>query len=275
MDNKESFLDIQIFEDFGLKVKHVIIGFVAFVLIIFALSSIKFIGAGQAAIVFNRFRGMSDITLREGINFVNPITVKTKIYDLKLQKTEYTQIEGMSADNQTIGLSLAINWKLQPTHLKEIYQTIVGNVEDTVMHNVIYEVSKASLGKFKIGDIAKNREDLRKVIEDNLKDRMTQYYIDIINISVVDVQFSKEYENAIEAKQVAEQNAQKAEYEKMVVIRAAEGQSRANQLLQQSATKAVIQLEWLKKWNGVLPTVIGGNNTDLLLNMNGNGVAAQ
>lgn len=261
--------------EFELNEKVIVKIIIGVILFFVLLSSVKFIGPGQSAVVFNRFRGMSDLTLREGINFVNPITVKTRTYNLKLQKTDYGNIEGMSADNQTISLFLAINWKYQPNHLKEIYQTIVGNVEDTVMQNVVYEVSKANLGKFKIGEIATNREALRKVVQDNLTSRMSPYFIDIVNVSITNVEFSGEYEKAIEAKQVAEQNAQKAEYEKIATIRAAEGQARANQLLQSSATRAVIQLEWIKKWNGAIPQVISGSGTGVFLNMNGSGLATE
>lgn len=249
-----------------------VIGVIAFFIAMsLIMNSVRFVGPGEAAVVFNKFRGMSNITLREGINFVNPITVKSKTYDLKLQKSDFTKIEGMSADNQTITLALAINWKLQPTKLKEIYQTIIGNVEDTIMHNVVLEVAKADLGKYKIGDIAVNRELLRKDIENNLKARMVQYYIDINNISIVDVQFSDEYEKAIEAKQVAQQKALEAEYAKQAKIREAEGQARSNELLQQTVTPKVIQLKWIEKWNGALPTVMS-DKSNMLLDM---GKAAQ
>lgn len=233
----------------------------------FLLSSIKFIGAGDAAVVFNRFRGMSNMTLREGINFVNPLTVKTRTYSLKLQKSDFAKVVGMSSDNQTIGLSMAINWKYQPVHLKEIYQTIIGSVEDTVMHNVVYEVSKANLGKYKIGDIAVNREALRKDIENNLKDRMAQYFIDINNISIVDVQFSDDYEKAIEAKQVAQQKALEAEYNKQAAIREAEGQAQSYKLIQQTITPILVKQKWIEKWDGHLPQYMAGSDSGVILNM--------
>jgi hypothetical protein len=118
-----------------IEVKHIVYGVICFVVMLFFLNTIKFIGAGESAIVFNKFSGMTDKRLNEGINFINPLTDTIKKYSLKTQIANYEKIEGMSADNQTIGLTLAINWKLQPTHLKDVYQTIVGRVDSKSQTN--------------------------------------------------------------------------------------------------------------------------------------------
>jgi regulator of protease activity HflC (stomatin/prohibitin superfamily) len=245
------------------------VGIVVFLIILVLFNPVKFIGAGESGVVFNRFLGMTDRRLEQGFNLINPITDSVKVYGLKVRVTDYPEIDGMSSDNQTIKLHIAINWKYQPDHLSDIYTKIVGNIEDTVMLNIVNEVIKANLGKVQIGEIAKNREGLRIAIEKNLKIRMSEYYVDIVNLSIVNVDYSADFEKAVENKQVAQQQAQQAEYEKQAAIAKAEGQARSNQLLQQNATKAVIELKLIEKWNGVLPTTMTGDKSSILLSIAG------
>lgn len=246
---------------FGMGVIVVIVSIAMFTM------SIKFVGAGEALVKFNRFTGSTKVTLRQGLNVVFPVTTKAKRYNLKMDVSDFPLIDGMSADNQTIKLHITINWKYQPDHLVDIYQKIIGNVEDTVMHNIVNETVKASLGKVQINDIAKNREGLRKDMEQTLRARMTEYFVDVMNLSITNVDYSEEFEKAVEAKQVAQQQAQAAEYNKQAKIREAEGQAQSNKLMQQTASQLVLKQQWIQKWDGKLPNVITGSQTGLMIDM--------
>jgi len=234
-------------------------------LIIFLAATIKFIGAGESAIIFNRYKGMSDRILREGINFVNPITDKVIKYDLKVRRSDFGKLEGMSADNQTIWIDITVNWKLQPDQLKNIYQKIVGDIRHTILENNVFEVAKAGLGKFKIDEIARTREDLKQEIENDLRERLKSFYIDVVNVAIANVDYSQEYDRAVEAKLVAQQKALEAEYQKQARIREAEALARSNQLLQKTITTLVLKQKWIEKWDGKLPTVLG--NEGLILDV--------
>jgi|GEM_PF-2551846 len=243
------------------------IGIAAGILFAFILVSwtIKFIGAGESAIIFNRYRGMTDRTLREGINFVNPVTDKVIKYDLKVRRSDFGKLEGMSADNQTILIDVTVNWKLQPKQLRNIYQKIVGDIRHTILENNVLEVAKAGLGKFKIDEIARNREALKKEIENDLKERLKTFYIDVVNVAIANVDYSDEYDKAVEAKLVAQQKALEAEYNKQAKIREAEAIAKSNQLLQKTITTLVLKQKWIEKWDGRLPTVLG--NESLILDV--------
>lgn len=236
--------------------KLIVNSFIVGVVLIFMVSCITYIGPGETAVQFHRFKGMTNRKFHEGINLKNPITDSVTKYSLKVRLTDYEKIEGMSSDNQTITMHIATNWKYQPDKLKDVYTKIVGNIEDTIMLNIVNETTKSCLGKVQIGEIAKNREGLRIDMENTLRKRMAEYYVDIVNLSVVNVEYSGDFEKAVEAKQVAQQKSQEAEYNKQAKIREAEGQARSNQLLQQSATKQVIALKYLERWDGKLPQVI-------------------
>ena len=148
--------------------------------------------------------------------------------------------------------------------LKEIYQTIQGNVEDTILYNAIIDTSKAELGKFRIDDIARNREKLKAAIQDTLTIRMKEKYVDIINISVTDVDYSDNYEKAIEAKLVAEQQAMEAKNQKEKTRYLAEAKAIENKNLARTITPLVLQQKYIEKWNGVLPTVMSEGSNILM-----------
>lgn len=252
----------------GLK-KELIIWFLVGLVISFLAGGIKFVSVGEAGVIFNKFSGMTDKKLKEGINWVNPMTEKSKIYDIKITKAELRGLEGLSLDSQTITLDLVINYKLDSFKLREIYQTIYGDIKENILYNAVVDTAKAELGKFRIDDVAKNRESLKKAIEDTLKSRLKEKYIDIINVSVTNVNYSETYEKAIEAKLVAEQEALEARNQKEKTRYLAEAKAIENKNLANTITPMVLKQKWLEKWDGKLPQVMTNGDSNLLMNVNG------
>jgi len=244
--------------------KYIIIG----IILMLVLNGITLISAGEAGVVFNRFSGMTDKKLQEGFNWVNPVTDRVRVYDVKVKKGEYAKVEGLSSDSQTIVLDLVINYKLDSEQLSEIYQKVHGNIETTILYNAVLDTSKAELGKFRIDDVARNREKLKAAIEDTLKVRMKEKYIDIINVSVTNVDYSDAYEKSIEAKLVAEQQALEAKNQKEKTRYLAEAKAIENKNLSRTITPLVLKQKWIEKWDGKLPSVMPGQSP-LMMNMGG------
>jgi len=240
--------------------KYFIIG----LLLMLILNGITLIGAGEAGVVFNRFTGMTDKNLKEGFNWVNPLTDKVRVYDVKVTKGEYTGVEGLSSDSQTIKLDLVVNYKLDSTQLRDIYQKVHGDIKNTLLLNAILDTSKAELGKFRIDDVARNREKLKAAIEETLRIRMKEKYIDIINVSVTNVDYSDAYEKSIEAKLIAEQQALEAKNMKEKTRYLAEAKAIENRNLAQTITPLVLRQKWIEKWDGKLPSVMPGNSNLLM-----------
>lgn len=251
----------------GLKKELITYFLVGFVLS-FLVSGVKFISVGEAGVIFNKFSGMTDRKLKEGINWVNPLTEKSKTYDIKITKAEFKALEGLSLDSQTIMLDLTINYKLDGLKLREIYQTIYGDIKENILWNAVIDTAKAELGKFRIDDVARNRESLKKAIEDTLKLRVKEKYIDIINVSVTNVNYSETYEKAIEAKLVAEQQALEAKNQKEKTRYQSEAKAIENKNLANTITPMVLKQKWLEKWDGKLPQVMTNGDSNLLMNVN-------
>jgi len=239
--------------------------FVGTLLLLF-LNGVVLVDVGEAGVVFNRFSGMTNKKIIEGFNWINPITEKVKVFDVKLTKCEYSKLSGLSSDSQTIFLDIVVNYKLDNMKLREIYQTVYGNIVDTILYNAVIDTSKAELGKFRIDDIARNRENLKSAIQETLKIRMKEKYVDIINVSITNVDYSDTYEKAIEAKLVAEQEALEAKNQKEKTRYLAEAKAIENQNLSRTITPLVLKQKWIEKWNGQLPNVIT-EGSDLLMNI--------
>lgn len=247
------------------KVIKFVIGIIVLIMILF-LNPFHLIGAGYQVVVFNRFTSKISI-LDTGLKWITPIINTTKKYSVRVTKTEFNGIEGLSSDSQTLLLNIVVNWKLDGTRLTDIYKNIQGNIEETIMYNAIIDTTKAELGKFGIGDIAKNRENLRNAIQTELAKRLATNGIIINNISITNVDFNENYEKAIEQKMIAEQQALEAKNLKQKMQYESEAKKIENQNLSQSVTPLVLQQKWIEKWNGVLPTTITGQDSKLLLNL--------
>jgi len=247
--------------------KGIIFSVLAGILLVGFLSTVKFVGAGEGMVKFNKFTGKTVQMSNEGITFINPITTSYKRYDLKIVKANYDNIEGLSSDSQTILLNLIVNWRLNPSTLVPVYRTVQGNIRDTILYNAVVDTAKAELGKFKIEEIAMNREKLKAAVERALKERMKSNYIDIYNVSVVNIDFNDAFDEAINKKKIAEQQAMEAKNRKEKTKYEAEAKAIENQNMSATITPLVLKQRWIEKWNGILPNVMTAENAAVLLQL--------
>ncbi|HRU40132.1 MAG TPA: SPFH domain-containing protein, partial [Candidatus Goldiibacteriota bacterium] len=166
--------------------------------------------------------------------------------------------------------------KRDPEKVNVIYQTI-GDENDVlgdIMHPAINEVIKAACAKRNAEAILVEREILKKDVDDAFKLRMEKYGIIVVDINLVSFDFSKEFNAAIEAKQVAEQEAKKALYiakkaeaEAQARINQAKGEAEAQKLQKTTLSGIMIKKMWIDKWDGKLPKVIAGNSNGMILDL--------
>ena len=118
---------------------------------------------------------------------------------------------------------------------------------------------------YPVNDILKNRDEIRDKTKDRLNQAVNPYGITIVAVQITDIRFSAEFEKAIEAKQVAQQQVQtqgqileqkKIQAQQAVVD--ADGQAKANAILNASLTPTLVQWQEILKWDGKLPQVTGG-----------------
>ena len=252
----------------------IIVGVVVVFFVLLAAFPFAFVGAGERGVVFNNVSGVENRILGEGIHFRIPFVESVTKLSIKVQKNDI-KAEAASKDLQTVSTDIVVNWHMDAGQVNKIFQNIGDQnaVVDRVLTPAVSEVVKASAAKYTAEEIIAKRPLLKQDIDDALKLRVTPYNIVLDDISIVNVDFSKEFNVAIEQKTVAEQNAKKAENDlKRIEIEAqqtiATARAQAESIKIQAEALAnnqrLVDWETVKKWNGVLPQITAGNSGILL-----------
>ncbi|WP_013324580.1 prohibitin family protein [Gloeothece verrucosa] len=242
------------------------IGIMALIILGFQLFVI--INPGQKGLVITLGK-LEDSVLNEGTYFVFPLTTQVKKFDTRIQKTEI-ESNGRTKELQQINTKTVLNWRVEPAKLKEIYQQI--GTEEQVVNKIITpifdETVKATIPSKTLEQILAKREELQVDIFAKIKKRLAPYGIVVDNISFVNLTASEEFTKATEERQIAEQRSITAKKEAEALISKAEGEAKAQKLLQQTLTPALLQKMAIDKWNGQYPTVMGNSNALPLININ-------
>lgn len=261
-------------ENTGIKLA--IGGFLLIVaLVIFAvLNPFVQVGAGERGVVMNWGEVQPQI-MGEGLHFRTPIMQSVQIVSVRVQKSD-VKTSGASKDLQDVGLELVVNWKINSGKVNQVYQTIGDekSVLDNIIMPAVSEMAKAASAKKTAEEIITKRQELKADIDKLLVTRLANYGIILSDVSIIDIKFSDEFNKAIEAKQVAEQEAKqaifKAEQAKndaVARVNMAEGQAKAQALQVQALTPELLQKIALDKWNGVLPVTMTAGTALPFLNL--------
>lgn len=257
-----------------------IIAVVVILLIIVGVGScFKVVPAGSTGVVVTLGK-VSDNVLSEGIHFKAPFVQSIEIISNKIEKQE-VDAEAVSKDLQAISSEIAVNYRVALDSSARIFKNIGRNYSDVVLLPAVQESMKSVSAKYTAEDLIAKRAQVSKEIKETLESKVSEYGITIEKLNIINFDFSQEFNSAIEAKQIAEQNLlkTKTEQEQQIVIAEAEAkkkiiaaqaeadaitakaeaQAKANQLLTKSLNDTLVEYEKIQKWDGKLPTVTGGN----------------
>lgn len=243
-----------------------IVGIVIFLFLFFTLNPVVIIGAGHRGVVFNRATGVEERILGEGVHFRIPLVQSVIPMSVRVHKDD-VQAEAASKDLQTVHTDIVINYHLSASKVNKIYQQIGDeqDIVDRILKPAVNEVVKAATARLTAEEILTKRPELKATIDTLLAKRLKTYNIVVDDVSIVNVSFSREFNAAIEAKQVAEQEAkraqfvaQKAEQEAAAEVNRAKGSAEAQRLQQQTLTSELLQKQAIEKWDGKFPTYFGG-----------------
>ena len=259
-----------------------IIGGIVLILIIILLNSLSTVPTGHVGIK-TRFGAVQNSVITEGLNWKLPFIESIKKMDCRTQRVDI-EGEGASKDLQTISTYIAVNYRVNQEKAFELYKTVGMDYETIIIKPATQESMKTTVAKYTAEELITKRTEVANALQENLKGKLENKGIIIENISIVNLDFSTAYDNAIEQKQVAEQEAKKAEQElakakveaeKKVVEAQAESDAKlikakadaeAARIQKNELTKELIQLKWIEKWDGKLPTTSLGDDSSLILN---------
>ncbi|WP_353932911.1 prohibitin family protein [Okeanomitos corallinicola TIOX110] len=235
------------------------------------------INAGERGVVM-QFGKVQDEVLDEGIHPIIPIVTSVKRLNVRVQQNTF-KAGAASKDLQTITTELAVNWHIDPLKVNKVFQQI--GDEDLIISGImtpgVSEVLKAATAKKTAEEIITKRTELKQEIDSHLRERLASYGVIVDDVSLVNFSFSPEFSRAIEAKQIAEQEAkqasfiaQKATQEAQAEVNRAKGQAEAQRLQRLTLTPELLQKQAIEKWDGRFPMVMGGDGAVPLININPN-----
>ena len=242
--------------------------------------------------ILTTFGRVENYTLDAGIQFKAPWQKVVKM-DNRVQK-DTVNLACFSSDIQEVNVTYTINYQIDKANAMNIYRSIGQKYYSIVIAPNIIEVVKEITALYTAENLINCREELSNRIETKLTEKLKAYDINVVNISCEDMDFSDVFTNAVEAKQVAQQNKLKAETEaeqKIIEAEAAakikkveteaqaeadkivadaeayqirvkaEAEAEANKKLAASLTEELINYEYAQSWNGELPMYMGGESS--------------
>lgn len=246
----------------GFTVGGVIVGIVV---LFTMLSTFTVISAGQKGVVMNWGQVQPEV-LDEGLHWLTPFVQRVEQVSARVLKND-VHADAASKDLQEVGVDIAINWHLKPEKIAEIYRNVgdVNQVFERIVSSRVSEQVKSVTALYNAEELITKRQEVKVKIESGLSEALAVRDLALDNLSIVNIDFSGDFNKAIEQKQVAEQNAKRAEYvakqaeqDAQAAINKAKGESEAQRLQAQVLDDKILYKLWIDKWNGVLPTYSAG-----------------
>lgn len=241
-------------------------------------NSVFTVDGGHRAIIFNRLTGVKESVMAEGMHFVVPWFEWPYIYDVRTKPRNVQSLTG-SKDLQMVSITLRVLSKPDPAKLPFIYRRLGKDYDERVLPSIVNEVTKAVVAKYNASELLTKREAVSKNIRDALQKRARDFGIVMEDTAITHLSFSREYTAAVEAKQVAQQDSERAKYvvekarqEKMSIVIKAEGEAQSAKLVGEAIkdNPGFIQLRRIDAARDIAATVARSNNklflnTDSLL----------
>lgn len=250
--------------------KYIIMGVVTALIIILALNSFVIVNAGQRGIIL-QLGAVRPVVLDEGLHFKLPFVQTVIPVEVRVQKSQSDQTAA-SRDLQTVTTTVAVNFHLDPTQVNKLYQNVGLAYGERIVDPAIGESVKAITAQYTAEELISKRSEVSAKIKETLSSKLATYYMVLDEINITEFKFSDEYNNAIEQKQIAEQQALKAsldlqrvEIEAKQKIEQAKAEAESLRLQKQEVTPELVklreieaQMKAIEKWDGKLPNVTGG-----------------
>ena len=257
----------------GISIGIIIIGIIIF------FSSITTVPTGFVGIK-TRFGQVQQEMIQEGFNFKTPFIEKIVKIDCRTQKFEVTT-EASSKDLQKVSnIKIVVNYNVDKSKANSIYKEVGVDYQTILIQPAILESIKQGMSQYTAEELITKRSEVANIIMSLLKEKLEQKGVLITALNITDLSFSKEFDKAVEDKQIVEQETQKAQYElekakvenekKIENAKAdAEVMKQQNKEITDEYLKLKeleVQQKIIEKWNGVLPTTT--SDTVPFLNIN-------
>jgi len=233
----------------------------ALFLLIVAFGSFTQVGVGEVGIVkhFGAIDPEHPDVFDPGIHTKVPFRDDVVIFDTRIQK-EQVDASAASKDGVTIHSTIAVNFHIDASKAPFILQNLGPNYKDRIIDQQIQQAFKDVTAQYAGLELIQKREEVAVKAKTTLKDKLSPYYIVVDEFTIPNYEFPKEFNDAILATQVAnQQNLQakqlqeKAKTEADTALIVAQGLANAQKAQATTLTPEYLQLQAINKWNGQLP----------------------
>ena len=266
------------------------IGLAIVILIVLGIFCTVRVPAGYVAVQYSMNGGVKDEVLTQGWHVVPP-TVKTTKYTVGIEQSYLTKDErgdsegndrytASSAEGKALGIDLTFTYQYEPENVKDVFIRFKGQsgkeVKDSFIKPNIISWSKEVIAKYNVADIlGAEKATVNKAISDYAAEKFKPYGITISNVSLINVQVDKKTREVINNKIAAQQDAEtqkiknktkvdKAKADAEAKKIQAEGEAKANRMIQDSLTDNIIRQQYIDKWDGKLPKVQSGKDSFII-----------
>lgn len=252
-----------------------VVGTIVVIALILLLSPFTIVGAGERAVITSL--GKVDRTLDSGMHWVTPIVESVHKFDVQTQK-ETVDASASSKDLQDVSTTVALNYNVKPDGVAALYVTIGDDFVERIVSPAMQEAVKSATAKYTAEELVTKREMVKSEIMSALKTRLESSYIEVSEVSITNFKFSESFNQSIEAKVKAQQDALTAENKLAQVKfeaeqRVATAQAEAEAIrIQAGAINSqggadYVEMKRIEKWNGAGCTSYCGleSSTGLLI----------
>ena len=239
--------------------------------------------------IVTTFGKVEDVTLEAGLHFKSPFQ-RIIAMDNREQKTSFTT-EAFSSDIQQVDITGSINYAINKSTAMNLFKEVGTDYFNKLVNPRMLEITKGVFSKYSAENLVANRQKLSEEIRDGLYGELQDYGINVISLSIENIDFTDAFTDAVEAKQVAAQKKLQAEIEQaqmtmetqqqaerkrinaeaeanVLKINAdadayaikvrSEAEAEANKMIAESLTENLIKFNEIKSWDGKLPTFMAG-----------------
>lgn len=227
-------------------------GLLAAVVLLFMC--IRSVDAGQVGVI-TRF-GEINREAQSGLALKMPWPIEQIYYmDTRIQKQQ-EEATAATSDLQDVSATLAVNYALNRKEATRVYKEIGLEYRDRVIIPAVQESFKAATAQYTANELLTKRADVKQKALEIIKRRIEPYGIRVEDVSIVNFAFSEDFSKSIEAKQVAAQEAERAQFN----LERARLDAEAQNAQKQSLSPELLQKYAIDKWDGKMPQYVGGDS---------------
>lgn len=234
------------------------------------------VDGGHRAIIFSRLGGVQKEIYAEGLHFRIPWFHYPIIYDIRSRPRKISSPTG-SKDLQMVNISLRVLSRPDAGSLPVMYRQLGLDYDEKVLPSICNEVLKSVVAKFNASQLITQRQQVSLLVRRELVERAKDFNIILDDVSITELSFGKEYTAAVESKQVAQQEAQRAAFvverakqEKQQKIVQAEGEAEAAKMLGQAIgmNPGFLKLRKIRAAQTIAKTIANSQNKVFLSGSN-------